>query len=210
MTTTRAVLLDVDGTLLDTREYIFAAVEHAMRVHQHEVPSREHVSKAVGRSFDDFYEYILGKKMDFKPIQRTHHEFQLAHPELSKPFPHVLDTLREIKEKGIKLGAVTNRRRRTAEPTLIAAQMYELFDVSVCGDDTEFNKPDPRHVLTALERIDEEPNKAVMVGDTDIDIEAGKSAGTRTVRVSYGFQESSRVEADHVIHEFSELLDLIK
>lgn len=210
MSEIRGVLLDVDGTLLDTREYIYLAVEHATRVHGFPTPTREHVGKAVGRMFDDFYEYVLGVKIDFSPIQKTHHEFQLAHPELSKAFPNVVETLRMLKLRGIKLGAVTNRRRKTAEPTLHAANLYELFDVSVCGDDIEFNKPDPRHLLSALESLHLPPEAAVMVGDTDIDIEAGRRAGTRTVRVTYGFEGENREKADFEIADFKELLSIVK
>ncbi len=208
----RALLLDVDGTVLDTREFILQAAEHALHANGYDPVSRERIAQAVGLSFDDFYYHILGRRdVDVLPLQSSHRVFQLERLDLSSPFPNSLKTLTELKSRGYKLAAITNRRRSTLLPTLEKDGLVSLFDEIIAADDAPEIKPSPTQLIMALERFQMVPEEAVMIGDTDIDIAAGKAAEVRTIRVWYGFMGPKKpaVPADFNIEtDISELLEL--
>lgn len=210
----RALLLDVDGTILDTREFILQAAEHALHANGYELVPREKIAQAVGLSFDEFYYFILGRRdVDVVPLQTSHRIFQLERLDLSNPFQNSFTTLTELKTRGYKLAAITNRRRATLLPTLEKDNLLELFDEIIAADDAPELKPSPTQLNIALERFRLAPEEAVMVGDTDIDIAAGKAAGVSTLRVWYGFMGPKKptVKADHDIeNDISELLQIFK
>lgn len=208
MNDVRAVLFDVDGTLLDTREYIFRAFEHSLGVHGFPIPARSGISRVIGSPILDCYRALTGSgEDDIERLAASHREFQFAHFELSVPFPNVSETLARLKERGLKLGAVTNRFSQSVIPTLSSAGLTHFFDTLVCLDQVERPKPDPMHLLKALASLDEQPPNAVMVGDSPIDIEAGKNAGTKTVFVTYGFHSylPPELSADAIIGDIKEL-----
>lgn len=210
----RALLLDVDGTILDTREFILQAAEHSLHANGYAPVSREKIAQAVGLSFDEFYYFILGQRdVDVEPLQTSHRIFQLERLDLSNPFSNSFSTLTELKRRGFKLAAITNRRRGTLLPTLEKDNFVELFDEIIAADDAPEIKPSPTQLNIALERFRLVPEEAVMVGDTDIDITAGKAAGVRTIRVWYGFMGPKKptVTADvDIENDISELLDIFK
>jgi pyrophosphatase PpaX len=208
----KALLLDVDGTILDTREFILQAAEHALHANGYEPVSRERIAQAVGLSFDDFYYFIVGRRdIDVAPLQSSHRVFQLERLDLSNPFPHSVQTLKTLKERGYKLAAITNRRRSTLLPTLEQDGLDVLFDEIIAADDAPEIKPSPTQLNIALDRFMLVPEEAVMVGDTDIDMAAGRAAGVKTIRVWYGFMgpKNPSVQADVDIEkDILELLDL--
>ena len=208
----QALLLDIDGTILDTREFIFQAAEFALATNRYPPVPRPQIAKAVGHSFDDFYGVVLGKEVsDPLPLQEAHRLFQLEHVNLSQPFPGAKETLMELKRRGYLLAAVTSRARISLIPTLDAALLTSLFDEIIASDDVSELKPSAVPLLLALDRMNISPSKAVMVGDTDLDIEAGKRAGTATIRVWYGFMgpHDEKVKADlYIEKDIKELLEL--
>lgn len=208
----RALLLDVDGTVLDTREFILQAAEHALHAQGYPPVSRDKIAAAVGLSFDEFYFSILDRRdIDVLPLQSSHRVFQLERLDLSSPFPHSVSTLKELRVRGYKLAAITNRRRSTLLPTLEKDGLVTHFDEIIAADDAPEIKPSPTQLNMALERFHLVPEEAVMIGDTDIDIEAGNAAGVRTIRVWYGFMGPKKpaIEADfNIDSDISELLEL--
>jgi len=187
----RAILFDVDGTLLNTSEYIYQSFEQTFRVNGFPALTRAEISRVIGLPLKDCYRVLTGEEGDtIERLASAHHAFQLEHSGLSIPFPHVPETLARLKEMGFKLAAVTNRRSKTAGQTLSGAGLDQFLETVVCMDQVEKPKPDPEHLLKALEIIGESPTHAVIVGDSHIDIEAGKNTGTKTVFVTYGFHAS--------------------
>ena len=208
----RAILFDVDGTLLDTREYIFQAFEHALSAHGYTAFTREDITRVIGMPLKDCYRALIGE--DNALIERLaalHHAFQLEHSDLSAPFAHVPETLSLLNENGFKLGAVTNRRSQTTLKTLSEAGLTPFFGAIVCLDQVEKPKPDPMHLLKALTMLNEAPNHTAMVGDSSVDIEAGKNTGTKTVFARYGFHYTlpKGLVPDATIDDIRDILTLI-
>lgn len=203
-----AVLFDVDGTLLDTREFIFQAFEHTLRTYGLPPVSRAKLALLVGHVLSESYEELTGRTGDdVASLTETHSAFQKEHIGLSAPYPGTLEALRTLQGRGVKMAAVTMRHSRTAVTTLETAGIAPFLKEIVCFDQVERPKPDAMHALKALELINEPPGRAVMVGDTYIDIEAGKNAGTKTIFARYGFHGElpSGVTADAAIDDIQEL-----
>lgn len=207
----KALLLDVDGTILDTSEFIFQATEHALQQNGYPPVTRQKIAHSVGKTFDEYYRDMLGRDdIDAPALQASHRVFQLEHLDLSSPYPGSVETLIELRARGYKLAAITNRFRLSLMPTLDSAGMTELFEEIIAPDDAPALKPDPTPLFIALERMGFTPQEAVMVGDTDTDIEAGRRAGVaKTVRATYGFHFGiENVPADVSIDDVRKLLDL--
>src|SRR3989338_7321624 len=107
------ILFDIDGTLLDTREFILQAFEHALRTHEYEVPGREKISAQVGKHLEECYVALAGTRDRLQKLVESHKSFQDENFHLSVVFAGVRETLEYLRSKGYKIGAVTTRFKRT-------------------------------------------------------------------------------------------------
>jgi len=206
------ILFDIDGTILDTREFIFQATEHALKTCGYPVPDRGAISSVVGIAFPEFYHILAGKDADMDKLVEAHRGFQLNNFGLSTPFSGSVEVLKKLKEKGYKIAAVTSRHKHTSHPTLIQSGIFDMFGAVITTDMIKETKPSPAPLLKALEILKETPDKAIMVGDSHLDVEAGKNAGTRTVRVTYGFHKDNlhMPKPDFFIDDINDLLKLLE
>ncbi|MBE7520507.1 MAG: HAD-IA family hydrolase [Thermoflexaceae bacterium] len=190
----RAVLLDIDGTVLDTREFIFAAFEHAFLHHRLPPPPRDELSRHVGQRellhiYSAFAEEFAGA------MTEMHRDFQGANLHLAVPYAGTAAALSRLAGAGLLLAAVTSRSARTSVKTLELNGLAGFFTTVVSAEDVARLKPHPDPLLVALGRIGCLPGSAVMVGDTAADIEAGRAAGLYTVAATYGFQGPGVLES---------------
>jgi len=209
MLPTKTLLFDLDGTILDTRNFILSAFEHSLSVHGIPVPSREVISKYVGLPFDECY-FRLTNQKDTKKFHEAHRDFQIKNIHLSVLFPKAKETLQALKDKGYKMGVVTSRYKLTVTESMRLAKIEDFFETVIFGDDLTNLKPHPEPVLKAMERLKSSANESVMIGDADTDIEAGKNAGTKTVRATYGFNtiRLHETEPDYIINNISDILKI--
>ncbi len=205
------ILFDLDGTLLDTREAIFQAFVHSLTTLGHKVPSKEEMFLHVGKEFSEMVAGVVGSMENNKEIKELMTNFQFQNLHLVAVYSGTAEVLKELRAKGYKLGAVTNAKRGGTLKRLQHVGILDLFDTVVAVDDVDNPKPFPDPVLLALKNIGALPENAVMVGDSHFDIEAGKSAGTKTVRVTYGFHsnEMDNPTPDHFIDDIKEIFKLI-
>ena len=203
----KAVLFDIDGTLLNSWDFIFEAVKYALATHKYQYPSADKIRQALGRPLIEFYQ-VLSPGVDPLPLAKTHHEFQQNKLDLIKLFPGTRKTLAALRNKGFLLAAVSNRKRDSLLPSLEHAKILEYFSIVVSAEEVENPKPHPDHLLFALKHLQVKPVHSYMVGDTDNDILAGKSAKVKTVGVTYGSlgMEIKNYHPDFIINDISELL----
>ena len=205
------LLFDIDGTVLDTSEFILQPTEHALASVGYPVPSREVIKSKVGIPFPEYYIELTGSDKDADVLVDIHRAFQRENFRLAKIFPGALETLQYLKNKGYKLAAVTGRSNQTSLQTLKDAGVFDLFDVVLSKESTIEQKPHPAAILKALEHFSEVPERVVMIGDSHLDILAGKNAGTKTIRVTYGFHADNLhdPEPDFFIDDITELLSIL-
>lgn len=207
----KAVLLDIDGTLLDSWDFIFDAVKHTSAFHGYEYPSDENIKRVTGRPLLEFYQ-ILYPKIDPKILAKTHTDFQDKVLKIGKPYPKTIQTLKEIKAKGYLVAAISNRARESLLADLRETKLAEFFDLIVSAEDVKNPKPHKEHILVALSSLEVLPDDSYMVGDLEVDILAGKSAKVKTVGVTYGFAGSQikKYKPDFIIDDIGELPDILE
>jgi len=208
----KTILFDIDGTILDTTEFILQASEHSLAANGYPARTRAEIAAHVGESFDDFYGALAQTRLreNLDSLQKAHRDFQKANFNLSKLYPAARETLEELSRRGYKLGAVTSRSKITSLQTLSEAGVSHLFAAVISAEDAADIKPSPVPLLKALDDLGGRPEEAAMVGDSHLDIAAGKAAGLKTVRATYGFHSNSlhEPEPDYFVDDIGALLAL--
>jgi HAD superfamily hydrolase (TIGR01549 family) len=208
-----AAVFDVDGMLLDTREFIFQAYESTLQKYGHDVPDRQTMSKQIGRSLQDCY-VAFAPNGDITALCKDHDAFQNT-PEkigLITAYPGVHEMLQTLKDKGIKL-AVFSSRKLTLVSSLQQAGIADFFEVIVQGDEVTHHKPHPEGLFKALAGLEVKPANAAMIGDAAVDILAGKAAKVaKTIGITHGFGTSEELEGakpDHIVASAAEVTPLL-
>lgn len=205
-----AVLFDVDGTLLDTAEYIFQAYKYTIRFHLSRNVIREDVARVVGLPLRECYQLLTDlEKVD--QLMQCHHEFQCRNLHLATAYPNTLLTLKTLAKNGIDIAAVTNRYSDQLVETLKIGGVDKFFKVIVTPTDVKKPKPDPEPVLKALEILKIKPESAIFIGDSPADIKAGKAAGVTTIAALYGFHGEKLLESkpNFVVKDIKEIIPII-
>jgi phosphoglycolate phosphatase-like HAD superfamily hydrolase len=190
-----AVVFDVDGTLLDTREFISQAYEYVL--HHHGMPSRtrEEIATQIGRKIEDCYAF-LAPGGNYAQMIEDHHNFQAANIALVTAFDHVELTLDAVRRRGLKTALWTGRKGNVIASLEHARVKPDVFDTIVDSSMHTKGKPDPEGLFLVLDRLAVRPENAVMVGDAGLDIEAGRRAKVAaTIGITHGFGTKEELEA---------------
>ena len=201
----RTLLLDVDGTLLDTREFIYSAFEHTIRYAGLPPADRLELQRVMGLPLEEIYGSMGAA--DPMAMVSVHRAFQGENLHLSFAFNGVAEVLEQVRNAGIAMAAVTSRSRGTSLRTLQDAGLDGFFEAVVSAEDTPELKPDPAPLRLALALLKASEESAVMVGDTAHDVIAGRAAGMATIGVTYGFNPQAVIDAkpDWTIATIAEL-----
>jgi pyrophosphatase PpaX len=205
------VLFDLDGTLIDTNELIISSFLHTLEHYYPNQYKREDVLPFLGPTLRETFEPMDGTKVD--EMIATYRKYNLAHHDtFVTEFPTVLDTVKNLKEKGYKVGIVTTKISDVVMKGLKLTKLDSYFDVIVALDHVEKAKPDPEPIFKALEQLGSKPEEAIMVGDNYHDILAGKNAGTKTAGVAWtikGRDHLEQFEPDYILEEMADLLKIL-
>lgn len=204
----RAMLFDLDGTILDTNELIITTFLEALKGYAPEGFGREHIIPGMGRPLEDQLKLFSGLE-DVSRLIDSYREVNLRlHDEYVKPFDYVKDVLERLKENGIKLGVVTTKIRLTTEKGLKFVGIHSYMDAVITIDDVVNAKPHPEPVLKAMELLGADPATTMMVGDSTVDMQSAAAAGTLPVGVAWslkGGQILRDAGAAYVIDDMREL-----
>ncbi len=205
-----AVLFDVDGTLLDSTEFVFGAIEHTLRSVGRSPPARTSLGQLLGPPLADCYRR-LAPELDPVPLCGIHRAWQVERLSLLRPFANTKPTLRALRAAGIRCAAVTARSRVSSGASLRATGLADLLAFVISAEDTARTKPHPDPLWLALGRLGMSAEQAMMVGDTAADIQAGQAAGLTTVGAGYGFMGAA-IQAsrpDYLIGDIGEVLAIV-
>jgi len=209
MKSIEAIIYDVDGTLLDTREWILSAFENSIKNFNFPHKTRDEISKFIGQSLESCYEN-LAPRGDVETMIKSHKDFQHQRMELVRPFPNLIKLLES--QKHLKQGLVSSRVG-DLEWSLQKVEIADYFDCVIGAKDVENKKPHPEPVLKALEALKASPEATVSIGDGAADIEASKAAGIRVlIGITHGFGSENdlvRAGANRIVHNLAELKDLL-
>lgn len=212
--TNRAVLLDFDGTLGVTLPAWTDAFDAVLRSHGVTVPNDTVIEYCFHSCPDDV---IRSHGIpDGESFKERVWETVIERMSLVPPYPHVVETLEALRERGFKMAVVTNSRKAAVCPTLTRWEVQHLFDAVLTIEDVSHGKPDPEMIHRALNKLNVSPSDAIIVGDSKSDVLAGKRAGIKTIGFSpsenwkYLALESLRFTApSHLIHSYDELWEVL-
>jgi pyrophosphatase PpaX len=179
------VLLDFDGTVIDSGAIILASMRHAtLTVLGHKVEDEVLMAAVGGSGLQEQMRLLDESRVDeLVRVYRAHNE--PLHSELVC-CAGMEDVLAELKQEGRRLGIVTAKRHETVALAFEHVPIEHLFDVIVGSDDTRHHKPHPAPLLYALDRLDADADDAVYVGDSPFDVRAAKAAGMHAIAVTWG------------------------
>ncbi len=203
-------IFDVDGTLINTEEFIVKAFEYTLAKHGFPVPTRENIIKNIGKPLAIDYQTFTNLT-DTAELCKTHRAYQNENQNLAVLFPHVKETLEELKNKGIKIAVATIRSKITSIGSLKQVGIDNDIDLNLSIEDVKNPKPAPDCVLKSSEYFNIPLSEIFMIGDRATDIESGKNAGVKTIGVTYGSdgENISLAHPDFIINDIKDLLDLI-
>jgi phosphoglycolate phosphatase len=198
-TTLRAVLFDLDGTLLDTVGDIALALNRVLAEYRVGALPDHDVRRMIGRGSPVLIERAmsaLGQTLDpatqAAMVQRFFHyygELEELNEDSAQPYPGAAEAVHSTHRAGLRTAIVTNKQHRFAEALLRRRALLESVDAVIGGDSCARRKPDPQPLLFACEMLKVPPSAALMVGDSINDVEAARAAGIPVVCVSYGYNE---------------------
>jgi phosphoglycolate phosphatase len=196
----KAVLLDLDGTLLDTAPDIAAAANAMLADLGLSALPAGVVRDFIGQGIPHLVERCLaaaGPPLDcahLEPALRSFGDhYRRLNGTLSRPFPGVLEGLRRLRGARLRLACVTNKAEAFTLPLLEASGLAPLLDAVVTADQAGRRKPHPEPFWRACKRLGVAPDQAVVIGDSANDAEAGRAAGCRVLLVTYGYSEGRDV-----------------
>jgi len=204
------LLFDLDGTLIDTIEMIMASARYATATVLGEALPDEVLMHNIGVPLvAQMEEYAPGRSAELLAVYREHNA--RVHDEMIREFPGVEEALRELSERGYRMGIVTSKSRPVAQRGLDHFRLGELFEVLVGYEDTEIHKPDPCPVLEAASRLGVSAGRCLYCGDSPHDMAAGIAAGALTAAAKWGPFAERVLEPgpDYALESLADLADLL-
>ena len=208
----KAVLFDLDGTLLDTNELIYTSFVKTFKDKLNIELKKEEVTQFFGIPLGDpFKKYTNSENVD--ELVAYYREYNEAiHDTMCFAFEGVKELLTSLRDKGIKIAIVTSKRRELAERGMKIAGIYDFMDVIITPESTTKHKPNGDPAIKACNDLGIDPSEAIMVGDSPFDIYCGKNAGCKTCGVNYTFIDLNVLkesEPDYFIDKPLDILNLI-
>ena len=230
------IIFDFDGTIGDSQSLIVKTLQDTMRARKLEVKSEEACAKTIGLRLDEAFVSLFGMSAEEgMECAATYREIFLDNKKtmIVQPFPHVIDTLRELHRRGYILGVASSRNHCSLDGYVKQMQLEDIFSSIVAGDDVEHVKPAPDMVFKALgemkgmnnpgasaedvknpgtsaEDIKDVLAKTLVVGDMNFDVDMAHHAGCKACAVTYGNGTREQLaSAEFIIDEFAELLELV-
>ncbi len=214
----KLAIFDCDGTLVDGQHMIISSMIHACEKHNIPYPGDELVRRMVGLSLMEAITTGFGSlsEHDHKLIHRAfieHFQYLRTQDDHEEPlYDGVLDVINNLHDTGILLGIATGKSTRGLHNTLNNHGLQDYFVTLNTADDGP-GKPHPSMINVALNDTGVEKENAFMIGDTTYDIVMAANAGVRSIGVTWGYHAHDELVscgADHIVHEISEIVDLVK
>ena len=193
MTMTKAVIFDMDGTILDTLGDLAAAVNYALAQHGYPARTVAQVRSYLGNGPANLIMQSCPPDTPPERVQAvlaTYLPYYAAHcRERTAPYEGIPALLTELKAAGVALAVVSNKQECDVE-ALRQTYFADTISVAVGGAEGRPLKPDPTGLYLALERLGVAKEDAWFVGDSEVDVTTAKNAGMRCIAVSWGFRDT--------------------
>lgn len=209
------IVFDLDGTLVESAPDLIAAINSVLVAENLKSLTLEEARPFISRGARWLLQWGIAKDGIPGPADRTtvlfnrflnHYSAHIAVE--SHPFPGAIDALTAMRQAGAKLVVCTNKPTGLAHSLLSKLAMADLFDAIVGPDPVTAAKPHPAHLIEAVQIVGGDLDRAVMVGDSDIDAGAARAAGTHLILVDFGYTEipAAELAPDVLLSHFNDLV----
>ncbi len=209
----RAVLFDVDGTLVDSAEMFVRGLGDTYEKYADIRPAREQILALMGVPLSKQLELFQERKPTSEKLEEMIAyaiERYAVYEEHESHFEAAIETLRMCHGQGLRTALVTSKNATELEGFLKRFTGKDFVDTTVCASDVHHPKPAPDSALLACQRLGVQPAEAVFIGDSIYDMRCARSAGTASVAVAYGAAHKDTLQAeqpDLLLETPEELLD---
>ena len=213
----RAILIDLDGTLIDTAPEIARAVNTMLiacnlpSLPEHKVQSfiGDGAQALIKRSLTE----AALQAPDAAFFEKAQQFFTASYSNIvteSTPYPNAEATLAQFKACGLPLACVTNKPSNFTVPLLQAKGLFDYFNLVVSGDALTKKKPDPEQIFYVCQTFGVEPWEVLLIGDSNTDILAAKNAGCYVFTVPYGYNQGKAIDENSIDRMIENLSDTFK
>jgi phosphoglycolate phosphatase len=218
----RAVLLDLDGTLLDTLPDLAAAVNAMLADLGYPILPEEMVRRYVGRGVANLVKRALAGSPDaaeddapapIEALASFREHYARENGQRTRFFPGVKEGLEAIRRMGLPMAVVTNKAAMFTGPLLEMTRLAEFFSLVVSGGDLPKHKPDPMSLTWACGHLGVSPADVLFIGDSVTDFLAARAACCRVFLLPYGYNEGRdvrKLDCDAIVPTIADAVHLIR
>lgn len=218
----KAVLFDLDGTLLDTIHDLAFSANKMLEALELAPLSEALIKSFVGKGIPNLVKRTLQTGLGYENISEN--DWKNAIIEFEKQyaiyltrrvqlFPEVIEGLNTMRNEGYRMVCITNKAERFTLPLLQAANLDTYFELVISGDSLPKKKPDPMQLLHVAEKLNISSAEMVLIGDSVNDYEAARAAGSYIFIVPYGYNEgrdATQLSADAIVSGLVKAAKLLK
>lgn len=208
------ILFDFDGTMMNTRDGIISSWKYLFKKVTGKDVSEEFPKNTFGEPLKDslkkfFPDIPVEESLEiYRGYQRNHHKTMMV------PFDGIVETIKELKKRGYKIGLVTSRGENSATEGLKAAGIIDCFGALVTANSCDKHKPEPEPIWLALEKLEAQKEETVMIGDTMYDLKGAKNAGVKSVLVGWSediknADKLGEYKPDFIISKAADILKIV-
>ena len=219
--TVKVIMIDLDGTLLDTAGDLATAANSMLRELGAAELSLATIKSYIGKGILNLVRRCLASSFNNEPSPDFLAQAMVIYEQeyakklcvTTRPYPRVVDGLIAMKAAGFQLACITNKSESFTLPLLRATELLNYFDIVLSGDSLPKKKPDPAPLHYACKFFGILPNEMLLIGDSGNDTKAARAAGSYVFCVPYGYNEGRDVhelDCDRVIPSIYEAVHLIK
>ena len=216
----RAVVFDLDGTLLDTASDIVMAANNMRAAFGFAPLPAETIRSYVGKGIPNLVAKVLkdavgevGASALKVAVSNFEKQYNACFTETSKPFAGVIEGLDGLRDKGFKLGCVTNKAAQFTQPLLEKTGLAHYFELVISGDSLNQKKPHPLPIQHAAQMLGVKVEEMLVIGDSVNDAAAARAAGAPVFIVPYGYNEGQELrglDCDAFIDDLPHALKLVR
>ena len=207
------IVFDMDGTILDTLEDLKNCMNHVLELHQMPTRTLEEIRSFVGNGIRTLIERAAPSGTSCETLNEIHKDY-MAYYEIhctdyTKPYDGILELLPALKNLGYKTAVVSNKAD-AAVKDLCIEYFDNLFDLAIGERPEMAKKPAPDMVELVLKQLNIPKEKAVYIGDSDVDVATAKNAGLDLIAVDWGFRDRDILQTQGAEIILSDPMEILK
>ena len=193
----KLIAFDLDGTLVSSHETIYETTIHTLKLFNvdKEIPV-DKFNDLIGLHFADMLPALGVYLDDYEEFINVYKKQYFDFMQSSYVYPGTIETFEELKKMGIKISLLTTKAQDQSERVLNYFNLTQYFDYIMGRRLGMAHKPSPDPLLIICKELGVDPSEALMVGDSELDVQCGKSAGAKTAAVTFGYRKREMLELE--------------